>query len=88
MATVKVDHMRVNMVVRLFFPWVGGTERQAHKLAKMLKARKVDVEITTGWWFRGTPQREVMEGIPVFRNHTLWEMFKIKGCAVLVAIFI
>lgn len=79
MATVKVDHMRVNMVVRLFFPWVGGTERQAHKLAKMLKARKVDVEITTGWWFRGTPQREVMEGIPVFRNHTLWEMFKIKG---------
>jgi L-malate glycosyltransferase len=73
------NRMRVQMIVRLFFPWVGGTERQAHKLAKMLKAKDVDVEIATGWWFRGTPQREVLDGIPVFRNHTLWEMFGIRG---------
>ena len=71
--------MRVYMVVRLFFPWVGGAERQAHKLAKTLKAKNVDVKITTGWWFRGTPQREVLDGIPVFRNFTLWEMFGIRG---------
>jgi glycosyltransferase involved in cell wall biosynthesis len=71
--------MRVNMIVRLFFPWVGGAERQAHKLAKTLKAKNVDVEISTGWWYRGTPQREILDGIPVYRNHTLWEMFGIKG---------
>lgn len=71
--------MRVQMIVRLFFPWVGGAERQAYKLSKTLKEKNVHVEIATGWWFRGTPQREVMDGIPVFRNHTLWEMFRIRG---------
>lgn len=71
--------MRVRMIVRLFFPWVGGAERQAHKLAKMLKTKNVDTQIVTGWWYRGTPQREVLDGIPVFRNHTLWEMFGMKG---------
>ena len=71
--------MRVQMIVRLFFPWVGGAERQAHKLSKMLKEKNVEVEISTGWWFRGTPQREVLDGIPVFRNQTLWEMFRIRG---------
>jgi L-malate glycosyltransferase len=73
------NRMRVQMIVRLFFPWVGGTERQAHKLARMLKAKNVDVGIATGWWFRGTPQQEVLDDIPVFRNHTLWEMFGIRG---------
>jgi glycosyltransferase involved in cell wall biosynthesis len=73
------DLMRVQMVVRLFHPWVGGTERQAHKLAKALKDKHVDVGIVTGWWFRGTSRQEVLEGIPVFRNQTLWEMFGVKG---------
>jgi L-malate glycosyltransferase len=75
----KIDRMRVHMVVRLFHPWVGGTERQAQKLAKTLKEKNVDVEIVTGWWFRGTSQRDVIDGIPIFRNQTLWEMFGIRG---------
>ncbi|HSL45273.1 MAG TPA: glycosyltransferase family 4 protein [Anaerolineales bacterium] len=75
----RSNPMRVQMIVRLFFPWVGGAERQAYKLSKTLKEKNVHVEIATGWWFRGTPQREVMDGIPVFRNHTLWEMFRIRG---------
>ena len=70
---------RVMMVVRLFYPWVGGTERQAHKLARELVENQVPVELVTGWWFRGTPQREVIDGIPVHRNLTLWEFFGIKG---------
>jgi glycosyltransferase involved in cell wall biosynthesis len=71
--------IRVLMVVRLFYPWVGGMERQAHKLAKSLAKRGIAVEISTGWWFRGTPQREQFDGIPVTRNTTLWEFFSIKG---------
>ncbi len=71
--------LRVLMVVRLFYPWIGGAERQAHKLARELCARGIPVEIVTGWWFRGTPQREVLDGISVFRNHTLWDMFGIRG---------
>lgn len=75
----RSNPMRVYMVVRLFFPWVGGAERQAHKLAKTLKTKRVDVKISTGWWYRGTPQRETLDGISVYRNHTLWEMFGIRG---------
>jgi glycosyltransferase involved in cell wall biosynthesis len=67
------------MVVRLFYPWIGGTERQAHKLAKKLVEKNTVVELVTGWWFLRTPQREIFEGIPVFRNLTLWEFFGIKG---------
>jgi len=71
--------LRVWMVPRLFHPWVGGAERQAHKLAQKLIDKNVCAEIVTGWWFRGTPQREILDGVPVFRNLTLWECFGIKG---------
>ena len=77
--------LRILMVVRLFYPWVGGTERQAHKLALKLrekaerKGSAVTVELVTGWWYRGTPQRETIDGLPIFRNQTLWEFFGISG---------
>lgn len=71
--------LRVMMVVRLFYPWIGGAERQAHRLAKRLIEKDVTVELVTGWWFRDTPQSEIIDGIPIFRNHTLWEFFGIKG---------
>ncbi len=71
--------LRVLMVVRLFDPWLGGTQRQAHRLAQELIGRGVHVRLVTGWWFRGTPQRETIDGMPVFRNHTLWEGFGIRG---------
>lgn len=72
-------NLRVLMVVRLFYPWVGGAERQAHKLAKRLVERGVSVELVTGWWFWGTPQCEVLDGISIYRNLTLWEFFGIRG---------
>ena len=67
------------MVVRLFHPWIGGTEIQAYRLARKLIEKNIDVKILTGWWFRGTSQREVIDQVPVFRNLTLWEFFGIKG---------
>ncbi|MHC4337043.1 MAG: glycosyltransferase family 4 protein [Planctomycetota bacterium] len=54
-------------------------EKQAHKLAKKLKEKGIKVEIVTGWWFRGTPRRELIDSIPVYRNQTMWQMFDIKG---------
>lgn len=71
--------LRVWMVARLFYPWVGGAERQAHKLAQQLLKKDVNTEIVTGWWFRNTPRQEVLDGVPVYRNQTLWEFFGIKG---------
>lgn len=70
---------RVMMVVRLFHPWVGGTERQAHKLARQLIEMGHDVTVVTGRWFFGTPRQETIEGVPVRRHSTLWEFFGLKG---------
>ncbi len=67
------------MVVRLFHPWVGGTERQAQTLARTLIGRGIDVRIVTGRWFRRTDRRETIDSIPVYRNHTMWEFFGIRG---------
>ncbi|MCB0214375.1 MAG: glycosyltransferase family 4 protein [Anaerolineae bacterium] len=67
------------MIVRQFYPWIGGAERQAQKLSQALIAQGMDVKVITGWWFRGTSQHEVVEGIPVYRNFTMWEMFGIRG---------
>lgn len=70
---------RVLMVTRLFHPWVGGMERQALKLARALADDGVEVRIVTGHWFKGTPRRERIEGVDIFRNHTLWEGFGVRG---------
>ena len=84
MSTTPVGHgtaadVRVLMVVRLFHPWIGGTERQAYKLAAALIDRGVDTTVVTGRWFRGTARDEVLDGVPVHRNHTLWEFFGTRG---------
>jgi len=71
--------LRIMMVVRLFYPWIGGTERQAYKLSQKLVDKGVDVELVTGWWFRDTTQREIIGTVPIYRNFTLWEFFGIKG---------
>ena len=70
---------RIVMVIRLFTPWRGGTQSQAQRLARALIDQGVDVRIVTGWWFRGTPREETIDGVPVFRHHTLWEGFGIRG---------
>jgi glycosyltransferase involved in cell wall biosynthesis len=70
---------RILMVVRLFNPWIGGTERQALKLSRALVAAGYDVKILTGRWFPGTARSEIIDGVEVFRHHTLWEFFGIRG---------
>ena len=71
--------MRVLMVVRQFYPWIGGTENQAQKLAGKLIDLGIEVQVVTGWWQRGTRRKEMIGKIPVFRNFTCWGMLGIKG---------
>jgi glycosyltransferase involved in cell wall biosynthesis len=70
---------RVMMVVRQFYPWVGGAERQAEQLAATLRQAGVEARVVTGWWWRNTARREMVRGVPVFRNFTLWNMLDIHG---------
>lgn len=74
---------RVVMVSRLFHPWIGGTERQASTLASGLRRRGVEVTIVTGRWFRGTSRHDVVGDVEVFRNHTMFEGFGVRGARTL-----
>ncbi|MCJ7786321.1 MAG: glycosyltransferase [Desulfobacterales bacterium] len=46
----------------------------------------INVTILTGWWKFGTPRKEMVDGINVFRNFSCWGMFGIKGIRTLGAL--
>ena len=75
--------MKILMVISQFHPIIGGTENQAKILAQKLIEKGVDVDIITGWWKFGTPRKEVIDGVRVFRNFSCWRMFGIKGIRTL-----
>lgn len=75
--------MKILMVISQFYPMVGGTEKQANLLAKKLIEKGVEINIVTGWWKFGTPRKEIIDGIKVFRNFSCWGMFGIKGIRTL-----
>ena len=66
---------RILMVISQFYPMIGGAEQQCQRLSKELIRQGYEVKVVTGWWNRNVPQREIIDGISVFRNHTLWRMF-------------
>jgi glycosyltransferase involved in cell wall biosynthesis len=56
----------VLMFATLFYPLVGGAERQAQRLSKKLIQKGVDVKIVTRR-IKGTSGYEILDGIPVIR---------------------
>jgi glycosyltransferase involved in cell wall biosynthesis len=71
--------MKILMVISQFHPIIGGAEKQAQLLAKKLVEKDICVDLVTGWWRFGTPRKEMMDGITVFRNFCFWGMFGIKS---------
>lgn len=57
---------RVIISISSFFPIVGGAERQAQNLARILKARGIDVRIVTRA-HPDAPAREIIDGVEVTR---------------------
>jgi glycosyltransferase involved in cell wall biosynthesis len=77
--------MRILMVISQFSPIVGGAEKQAQLLAQKLIRKEVEVQVVTGWWKWGTPQREIINDVPIFRNFSFWGMSRIKVLRPLAA---
>jgi glycosyltransferase involved in cell wall biosynthesis len=73
------------MVISQFSPIIGGAEKQAQLLGKKLIEKGVEVKVVTGWWNYKTRRKEIIDGIIVCRNFTLWGMFGIKGLRPLAA---
>lgn len=82
-----IDAPRVVMVVRLFSPWIGGMERQAHKLAAELnRTGLANVRIVTGRWFPETAVDEVIDGVPIHRHVALYGERGVHGLRKLGAL--
>lgn len=77
---------RVLMIVRLFDPWKGGMERQAHTLARALVRSDHEVRILTGRWFRGTQRRQTYDGVDVVRHGALLDGLGIRGLRRVAAV--
>jgi len=63
------------MIISQFFPIIGGAEKQAQLLAKKLVEKGIRVDLVTGGWNFGTPRKEMIDGVSVFRNFCGWGMF-------------
>ncbi len=59
--------MNVLFTIRYFFPFIGGTEKQALSLASQLVNRGVDVTIVTSRFENRWPRQELMDGVKVVR---------------------
>jgi glycosyltransferase involved in cell wall biosynthesis len=70
--------MKVLMVISQFFPIIGGAEKQAQVLAKKLIEKDIHVDLVTGGWNSGSPRREMIDGIKVFRNFCGWGIFGVN----------
>ena len=78
---------RILMIANQFYPIVGGYEQQCQRLSKELIERGWKVRVVTGWWNRKVPKSEIIGGVPVYRNHTLWRMFGFQRGSGLVYMF-
>ena len=75
---------RILMVANQFYPIVGGYEQQCQRLSKELIERGWKVRVVTGRWDKKVKKSEIIDGIPIYRNQTLWGMFGFRRASYLV----
>ncbi|MBI3780860.1 MAG: glycosyltransferase family 4 protein [candidate division NC10 bacterium] len=73
------------MVISRFFPEVGGAERQAHALARMLLARGHQVMVLTRQ-LGGLPKQEIVDGIPVIRAIRTVDLGPLFGLTYVISV--
>lgn len=66
----------VLMIIGLFYPSVGGAERECHKLAGKLREEGASVSVLTQYC-AGLPECEQIDGIMVYRKMKGWHWFEI-----------
>ncbi len=59
--------MNVLFAIRYFYPFVGGTEKQALALASCLVKKGVNVKIITSRFKKKWPKHEIMDEVEVIR---------------------
>jgi len=64
------------MIVGLFYPFVGGAEKECQKLSRRLMEKGISVSVLTQYC-DGLPEYEEIEGIPVYRKIKAWHLFEL-----------
>jgi glycosyltransferase involved in cell wall biosynthesis len=71
-----MEKTRILMVIAFFYPYTGGAERQAQKLACELIERNIDVKVVTGRWDNNLKKIEKIGGLNIIRNFTNFDFWK------------
>ena len=81
--TIKNYKVNILFIIRYFYPFIGGTEKQALALASHLVKKGVPVTIVTSRFEVEWPRSEFMEGVRIVRLCSP----RIKGLGALVFLF-
>ena len=68
--------LKVLMVIAAFYPYIGGAEKQAQKLAFDLIKKHIDVTVLTGRWNNNLKRNEEINGLKIVRNITNFDFRK------------
>jgi glycosyltransferase involved in cell wall biosynthesis len=74
------------MIIGLFYPAIGGAERECQKLSKKFQEQGCNVSVLTQYR-EGLPAHEIIDAIPVHRKIRGWHLFEITYM-LSVAIFL
>jgi glycosyltransferase involved in cell wall biosynthesis len=75
------------MVIAVFYPYIGGAEKQALNLARKLLGEKIKVSIITGRWSNSLKKYESLDGIRIYRNLTSIDFISKKRVNISYDIF-
>lgn len=73
-----MEKLKILMVIAVFYPYTGGAEKQAQKLASELIKKDIDVTVVTGRWDNNLKKIEKVNGFKIIRNLTNFD-FRKKG---------
>jgi L-malate glycosyltransferase len=63
-----MQKLKILMVIAAFHPYIGGAEKQAHKLAEELMQKGIEVSVVTGRWNNNLKKIEKINGLKIYRN--------------------
>jgi len=71
-----MEKLKILMVIAVFYPYTGGAEKQAQKLASELIKKDIDVTVVTGRWDNNLKKIEKVNGFKIIRNLTNFDFRK------------
>jgi len=71
-----MEKLKVLMVIAVFYPYTGGAERQAQRLATELTKNSIEVTVVTGRWDNNLKKIEKANGFKIIRNLTNFDFRK------------